>query len=182
MSNRPDFSQYLVHFTSDRAPCIKDTSIGVEGFTKMDAYGKLLSILRTAKICASIMPWTGSPAVCFTECPWNSLLAHTKNYSPYGIGFQKDYVFSMHGGPVYYIRADEYNKQPDWHEHIKPFLTPFCPSYAPVEVKKCLSNKICDYTHEREWRVPHEFPFELSKVSFVVLNTYEDMARFPTSF
>ena len=36
-----------------------------------------------------------------------------------------------------------------------------------------------DYSHEREWRVPHDFTFELDQVEFVVLKTYEDMAQFP---
>lgn len=182
MSNRPDFSQYLVHFTSDRSPCGKNTEISIDGFLKMNAYEKLLSILSQKKIYASVMPWTGSQAVCFTECPWNSLIEHTSNYSPYGIGFEKNYVFSKNGGPVYYIRADEYNKQQEWHEHIKPFLTPFCPAYAPKKVKECLEGKICDFSHEREWRVPHDFPFEIKKISFIILNSYEDMAKFPKEF
>lgn len=182
MSNRPDFSQFLVHFTSDRQPCSSKTTINVDKFAEMNAYDKLLSILEKKKICASLMPWTGSQAVCFTECPWSSLIEHTTNYSPYGIGFKKAFVFSKHGGPVYYIRADEYKKQENWHEHIKPFLTPFSPAYAPKQVKECLDNKLCDYTHEREWRVPHDFPFVLGNVSFIILNTYEDMAQFPKEY
>lgn len=182
MGNRPDFTQYLVHFTSSRQPCSVKTVIGVNNFSEMNAYDRLLSILSEKKIRASLMPWTGSQAVCFTECPWSSLIEHTTHYSPYGIGFHKKDVFSKHGGPVYYIRADEYKKQEKWHEHIKPFLTPFCPSYAPGRVKKCLDNKVCDYSQEREWRVPHDFPFELDKVCFIILNTYEDLAKFPKEY
>lgn len=37
----------------------------------------------------------------------------------------------------------------------------------------------CDYTHEREWRVPHDFPFDYNRIEFVILNSYEDMAKFP---
>ena len=36
-----------------------------------------------------------------------------------------------------------------------------------------------DYSHEREWRVPHDFAFEHPQVEFVVVQRYEDMAKFP---
>ena len=36
-----------------------------------------------------------------------------------------------------------------------------------------------DYSHEREWRVPHNFPFDFSDVEFVILKDYSDMAQFP---
>ena len=42
-----------------------------------------------------------------------------------------------------------------------------------------LDGKTIDYSHEREWRIPHTFTFKLSEVAFVILNTYEDMAKFP---
>ena len=93
MANRPDFSQYLVHFTAERPPCSSKTEIGITNFSEMTAYDKLLSILTSKRIKASLMPWTGSLAACFTECPWSSLIEHTTNYSPYGIGFKKNYVF-----------------------------------------------------------------------------------------
>ncbi len=42
-----------------------------------------------------------------------------------------------------------------------------------------LGGKTIDYAHEREWRVPHDFSFELDQVEFVILRTYKDMAQFP---
>ena len=36
-----------------------------------------------------------------------------------------------------------------------------------------------DFSHEREWRIPHNFTFEYDQVEFVIVNTYEDMAQFP---
>ena len=36
-----------------------------------------------------------------------------------------------------------------------------------------------DYSHEREWRVPHDFPFAYEDIEFVILNDYHDMASFP---
>ena len=179
MANRPDFSKYLVHFTTDRNPCSDDKNNPTNEYIGLSAKDKLISILEEKVIKASNMPWTGCHAVCFTECPWSSLIDHTNRYSSYGIGFDKAYVFSRNGSPVYYVRTDQYDKQ-EWHHHIKPFITPFCPSYAPKRIKD--EYRICDYTHEREWRVPHDLHFEYKHIKFIILNNYEDMAQFPKEF
>ena len=57
------------------------------------------------------------------------------------------------------------------------YVTPFWPAYRP----KSLGDhyQTCDYSHEREWRIPHHFSFEYDQIEFVVLDTYEDMAKFP---
>jgi hypothetical protein len=39
--------------------------------------------------------------------------------------------------------------------------------------------KSVDYSHEREWRVPHDLDFELEHVEFVIVASYSDMARAP---
>ena len=36
-----------------------------------------------------------------------------------------------------------------------------------------------DYTHEREWRVAKDFPFQYSYVAFVILNSYTEMEQIP---
>jgi len=61
------------------------------------------------------------------------------------------------------------------------FVTPFWPDYrAPkFKDKRYLDGKTVDFSHEREWREPHDFTFRLSQIEFAKLNTYEDMARFP---
>ncbi len=160
---RPDQSGYLAHFSSGEA-----------------AYNNLVSILTEKTIRARELPWTKKPAVCFTECPWSSLLAHATHYSPFGIGFTKPHVFAAGGGPAYYVRADHFAKQ-TWDSHVYAFVTPFWPKYRPTKLKgkEILEGKNIDYAHEREWRVPHDFTFEYDKVEFVILNTYEDMAKFP---
>ena len=160
---RPDQSDYLAHFTKGE-----------------DAYDRLVSILNSKRIHAGNLPWTNNPAACFTECPWPSLLGHAEHYSPYGVGFFKYHVFAAGGGPAYYVRADHWKKQ-QWTAHVKTFATPFWPEYRPTELKSTefLGGKTIDYSHEREWRVPHDFSFEHEQVSFVLVKDYEDMARFP---
>ena len=177
--NRPDLSDFLAHFTSNRQPVgKKDASNPVKEKAKGYALTRLISILNDKQIIASTMPWTNSHAVCFTECPWMSLIEHTKVFSPYGIGFRKKNIFSMNGAPVFYVRADQYEKQ-EWHKHLKSFVTPFWPAYRPKSINTKKKFPLCDYSHEREWRVPHNFQFEYSQIEFIILNNYEDMAKFP---
>lgn len=161
---RPDHTNFVAHFTKGD-----------------DSYDHLVSILTEQKIIAGTMPWTNSDAVCFTECPWWSLLDHARRYSPYAVGFVKSHVFAAGGGPVYYVRADHWKKQ-DWANHVKSLVTPFWPEYRPDKLKadEFLSGKTVDYSHEREWRVPHSFQFDLARVPFVILDTYDDMAKFPS--
>jgi hypothetical protein len=182
MTNRPDFSNYLVHFTSNGDPKGGIDDNPIADVAHLSAMDRLVNILRDKKVRPSKMPWTHANAVCFTECPWSSLLAHAGHYSPFGIGFSKKSIFAKHGGPAIYIRPDHFEKQRGrgYTDHLWPFLTPFSPLYRPYHMKQAAYDKgTCDYSHEREWRVPHEFPFEYNQVEFIILNTYKDMAAFP---
>lgn len=160
---RPDHTNCVAHFTKGAA-----------------AFENLISILTEQEIKAGTLPWTASLGVCFTECPWWSLIDHARRYSPYAVGFWKAHVFAAGGGPVYYVRADHWEQQ-NWGSHVKSFVTPFWPDYRPDSLRSnvYLSGKTVDYSHEREWRVPHNFIFDRKRVPFVILDTYEDMARFP---
>lgn len=159
----PTDSRYLAHFTRGE-----------------QAYNNLVSILEDGTIKAGKLPWTNRPAVCLTECPWSSLLRHAGNYSPYGVGFGKHHVFAAGGAPAHYVRADHFLAQ-HWADEVYPFVTPFWPSYRPPQLRdqKYLDGRTVDYTHEREWRVPQDFQFDHKRIAFVLLNTYDDIARFP---
>lgn len=189
---RPDFSNFVAHFTKDAAPFGKEKNPDDPAIKSIPptAYKRLLRMLETKRIRATPMPWTGRHAVAFTECPFWSLLDHAAQYSPYGIGFTKPHLFAAGGGPAIYLRPDLHKKQeefvhkdnPQWkgfHADLYAFVTPFIPSYAPAAVKQAWNKKLSDYSHEREWRVPHDFTFELDQVQFVVVKCYEDIAKFP---
>ena len=194
--NRPDFSNYVVHFTSDRPPlAAKEVEEEwLKAISEMSAYDRLATILETCMIRATPMPWTNATAVAFTECPWGSLLHHAGQYSAYGVGFEKGRLFAAGGAPAIYLRPDLYNRQAShakrghgedamaFHSSLWPFVTPFVPAYAPKRMTDShwKGRKVVDYTHEREWRIPHDFSFKLSQVSFVVVDTYADVAKFPT--
>src|ERR1700730_6961639 len=185
---RPDFSEYVAHFTKDAAPIASKeygNDVSLKGI-KGTAYDKLISVLQAKKITATPMPWTGRHAVAFTECPWGSILDHTKQYSAYGVGFKKSHLFAAGGGPAIYLRPHLHENQHDFRSESKPeqrgfnselyaFITPFCPLYAPAAYRSnhWKGKKPIDYSHEREWRVPHDFTFLLPQVAFVIVPNYE---------
>ncbi len=177
--NRPDFSKYLAHFTTGRKPVAKDDGNPTIKLTDgKTAYERLISILEQKKIFSSTLPWTGRRAVCLTECPWASLIDHSKIYSPYGIGFNKPFIFGAGGGPSYYVRKDHWDKQ-NWENDLMTFATPFWPEYRPKKLRQAIKFPTVDYSHEREWRVPHDLFFEYDDIEFIIVKKYEDMARFP---
>ena len=179
--SRPDFSNYLAHFTKDGVLSSQTDDNPAKPFERMNAFDRLISILNAQIIKASTMPWTGAHAACFTECPWTSLLGHTKQYSCYGIGFSKKVVFAKHGGPAYYVRPDHLKKQmsqKQFDKHVWPFVTPFAPLYRPTHMKGQYFPTV-DYSHEREWRVPHDYPFLLEDIEFIVVKDSNDLVRFP---
>lgn len=193
MKTRPDFSQYVAHFTKNGQPCA-DGAKTVESIATMSAFDRVIRILQEGKITATAMPWTGTPAVAFTECPWTSMVDHARAYSPYGIGFTKAHLFAAGGGPAVYMRPDLWRKQERYsktaddpsaglHPDLLAFVTPFVPKYCTPTMKKRWQEEHgafpVDYTHEREWRVPHDFTFRLDQVQFIVVDSYEDVARFP---
>ena len=63
-------------------------------------------------------------------------------------------------------------------KHLWPFVTPFSPIYRPKHMKGQYFPTV-DFSHEREWRVPHDYPFTLDDVKFVVIKRTQDLAMFP---
>lgn len=187
---RPDFSMNLVHFTKDAPPVSAEMhKAEVQAIVPLTARARLFAILEAGQLKATRMPWTNRPAACFTECTWPSLLAHAQRYSPFGLGFRKEFVFAAGGGPAFYMPPHLLERQKQhvgaeavpFDPDLYAFLTPFAPPYAPQSYKdqSWSGKKPIDFSHEREWRVPHSLPFVLDKVTFVIVETYEDMAQAP---
>ncbi len=61
------------------------------------------------------------------------------------------------------------------------FLIATAPAYAAASYRNLGVRKTVDYTHEREWRVPHDLEFDFTDIEFVVVSRYEDEARMPTA-
>lgn len=98
----------------------------------------------------------------------------------WGIEFRKPRIFAAGGGPAYYVRGDHFDGQ-QWDADLYSFVTPFWPTHRQAHLKdaKYLNGNFMYYAHERERRVRHEFAFDHAYVEFVILDTYEGMARLP---
>ena len=146
---RPDISNKLVHFTGPR----QDMD---------EAYGRLRSILSDRCIIAGEEKIKGRyQCVCFTESPLISLssgLVNVHNYSqyaPFGIMFDKRWIFQQGGRPVIYQTDTEYDELPQklrWR-HVR---------YEPT------NEPPIDFTWEREWRINCE-ELVFSPVEVVIL-------------
>src|SRR5438309_3032844 len=141
---RPDFSEYVVHFTKNAKPFSEDTDDAeLAQIAGMSARDRLYHMLSAGRIKATRMLWTNKLAVCFTECTWASLLFHAKRYSGYGMGFHKSFLFAAGGGPAIYLPPGLMEHQKSYagagkdpfHPHLFAFVTPFVPPYAPKKYK-----------------------------------------------
>lgn len=184
--NRPDFSEYLSHFTKDGDFCHIEQTDDMDAFRKMTAFERLCSILKMKEIKTSIMPWTNTPGLCFTECPWSSLLMHTKQYSPYGIGFTKEFIYKNNGAPVFYMRKKFMNaltrsiKDKKVLTEILAMSTPYSPSFETKSMREQI--KLVDYTHEREWRMSSNLHFHYQDIKFIIIKNHEDYDLLPQEF
>ena len=134
------------------------------------AIDRLLNILTSRTIYASPMPLMGeASAVCFTECVWDALVAHSDRYSSYGVVFSKRTIFQAGGGPALYIKGDilqsEISTLP---QALKAFVVPFDPDGLVQP------GVIQDWIHEREWRLPESLKFEYSDVLYVLVESIAD--------
>jgi len=148
MPARPDISDNLTHFTS--------------GATLAGAYERLGSIVAERRLVGSGEKIRGGwPCICFTEAPLTSLSTGLVNpkaysrYSPFGVIFDKSWIFQAGGRPVIYQPDAEFEGLPEdirWR-HMR---------YEPG---------IVDFTWEREWRVRRDqLQFDPSIAAIVVPN------------
>lgn len=130
--SRPDVSNALIHFTR-----------GADGF---EPYQILAQILLSRQLQGSNrLIRGGHTCVCFTEAPVTVLkdgmhprIEGSGRYSPFGLMFDKKWVFSKGGRPAIYQPDADYGLLPPslaWRHVV----------YDPVAGT--------DFTWEREWRI-----------------------------
>lgn len=171
---RTDISSGLTHLT-------RPNTINGKNYSAVEI---LLKILTEQKLIGSTTQSgyiVGStPAVCFQETPLISIaqsLYHEKQererlnterirYSAIGLSFDKHYVYGKGGRPVIYETTKK----------SKSILPP-SEWWRIVDLNYEDKNKITDWTHEREWRVPGDFTFEL-KDAFVIVGLEKDYHEF----
>lgn len=133
MSARPDLSNKLIHFT--------------RGETYDGAFARLRAIMADCRLIGGIrMIRGGYTCVCFTEAPLPALARGFVNttlfsrYSPFGIMFDKTWVYARGGRPVIYQPESDFNALPEdmrWR-HVR---------YEPI------ADNPIDFSWEREWRI-----------------------------
>jgi len=146
---REDISDKLVHFT--------------KGDTFNDAFGNLRSIVNEHRLIGGSGYIKGEyNCVCFSEAPLSSLEHGLLNssaysrYSPFGIVFDKKWVFAKGGRPVIYQPDSEFDLLPESHKwrHVR---------YEPT------TDEPVDFSWEREWRIhTDELYFDPSVAALVV--------------
>lgn len=176
ISHRTDISVGLVHLT--------------KGDGKFGPLAVLMKILEEKTIIGSTNKNVGGhprgficgndPVVCFQDIPLYSLSEnilwekqlHSKapespiRYSPYGLRFDKRYIFRNGGRPVIYEKTNI----------AKDFL-PEDEYWRIVKLDLENDDNIIDWTHEREWRIKGNFYFELSEVE-ILLSDQSSLKKF----
>lgn len=127
-------------------------------------------------------------AACFQELPLEAIkqnveieeeiLKHSRipkvRYCGVGLSFDRFYIYDQGGRPVIYEETEvakellNYNEEEYWRivnlklEWNDPYIEDLFPKSGPIKTKD-LETTIFDWTHEREWRVPDSFYFDLDR-------------------
>jgi len=157
--NRSDISTYVTHLTKD--------------FNEISAVEVLKKILTEKTIIGSnrdgyIIGDTG--AVCFQDIPLygvcqntyheqmnRSELGNIVRYTPFGLTFEKEYLFNKGARPVLYEQRE-----------IAKQILPETEWWRIVNYDLSNQNSIIDWTHEREWRIKNDFVFDPNQAIIIV--------------
>lgn len=155
ITNRKDLVARVTHLT--------------RGSTPDEAFETLWKILTDKKIIGSgkagyiIGDRTAS---CFQEVPldaiaenlmYEEVLGGKIRYSAFGIRVHKGDIFSCGGRPVIYGNAAE----------LKEIL-PTDQYWRIVSMNLTDFKHLIDWSHEREWRIPGDYPIEYNRIEVIV--------------
>lgn len=174
-AHRSDLSTRLVHF-------IRSTETASTSF---NAVSVLLEILAARKLKGSDSSSgyiTGSrTAVCFQDVPLSAAAQNIyldrqlskenpgmRVHVGFGLMFEKPYIFKHGGRPVIY----EYN-------FTAKKILPEEEYWRIVSLNLSNDELFVDWTHEREWRIPDDFSFDLMEATVVLADSqgYKDFMR-----
>jgi hypothetical protein len=177
----PDVGDHLIHFTGRSGGSL---SLPDE-IRKLDPAARLAQILHDGTVRAFPAFGTGRrPIVAFTESSEAAVLRLISDgrYRPFGVGFSKQFVFEQGGGPVLYVRGDEWGAATDaLPDPLRARLVRFWPGaeWEPGDPLGVLEMQqlpdhlraSSEWLHEREWRVPRDVAFTWADVKFLVVPT-----------
>lgn len=170
---RMDITARLTHLTR-RPPDDPDPAAALDVLMKILAEGRLIGSSTQQGFIVG-----PRRAVCFQDAPLYAIAQNIRHeaamqgkvrYDHFGLAFAKDYVFARGGRPVIYDRtadAKRYLPEEQWWRIV------------------CLDlgdpASIVDWTHEREWRVPDDFAFDVGEAFVLVPNRegYHAFLRHP---
>lgn len=181
--NLPDVGDYLIHFTGRTGTHYEIP----EDIRPLDPAARLAQILYQGTIRAVATFGTGGrPVVAFTESSQASVrrLISEQRYLPWGLGFSKQFIFNQEGGPVLYVRGDEWEAaEAALPDPLRARMVRFWPGAAwdegdPISFDGVpyLPGHIANesqWLHEREWRVPHNVTFGWVDVKFLIVPSPE---------
>lgn len=141
--------------------------------------GRLLEIVRYQEILGFEQPGTSAASVCFTEatsegCAW---MIGSGRYTSCGVGFSKQYLFRLGGGPALQIRGDEWQHVARMPPELRARSVRLWPGARssqadPRPLPWWLEGR-SEWSYEREWRLPciktQSVIFERSAVQFLVV-------------
>jgi hypothetical protein len=174
----PDVGDYLIHFTgrTGNRLAVPDDILG------LDPARRLARILYEFRIRAHLTFGTGGRAiVAFTESSQAAVrrLIAESRYTPWGIGFSKQFIFDQDGAPVMYVRGDDWDDATELPDPLRARIVRLWPGAAWEEgdpllfdgarqLPDALANP-SEWLHEREWRVPHDVTFDWGDVAFLIV-------------
>ncbi len=107
---------------------------------------KEIIIHHDKNICDGTNEMYVSSVVCFCDIPIDKLDIHAKKYSRFGLAFDKDFIASCGGGPMYYVPINAAPAWPDGNESNVKRRDVF--NQRMRECANLLSDMSCD---DNEW-------------------------------
>ncbi len=164
LAERSDLSTQVVHLTRDAGSLkLVDVlySILSDGKIKGSSTQGGFICGKTPAVCFQDAPL---PAVCqnvFFEQKYSEAIKGAKTrYRATGLAFPKDYAFRKGARPVVYDKTSE----------AKAYL-PVDQHWRIVNFDLSDADAIIDWTHEREWRSPGDFTFDVSEATLLFVNS-----------
>ena len=156
MHERSDMVTRLAHLTRGRSD--------------EEAFETLWKILNDKKLIANDLKGINigkSKVCCFQEIPLLSIAENLQyedsincngvRYSPFGIRILKGTFFQNGGRPVVYGNTEE----------LKNCVPP-CEYWRLVKMDLSDTSNLVDWSHEREWRINKDYPFEYAEIEILV--------------
>lgn len=163
LAERSDLSSQIVHLTRET----KEKKV-VDVLYNIVSDAKLIgSSTKGGFICGP------TPAVCFQDASLAAICQNVffeqkynegkKNaktrYRAVGLAFPKDYIYAKGARPVIYDKTAD----------AKKFL-PADQQWRIVNFDLSNQESFIDWTHEREWRMPGDFNFDLKEATLLFVN------------